>query len=258
MPTNLRSLSIRAKIVLITMATSSLALLLASVGFVVYDLFSFRSRMSQDLITQADIIGSNSTVALAFQDERAVSETLAALRAKDDIVAAAIYLPDGRLFARYTSPNHDSDLLPARPDVEGHRFVGGSLTVFHAIEFKGQVMGTLYIESDMHQFDARLRSYGGIVAILMLGAAMVALVVSSRLQSLISEPILRLEGAMRLVSTQKNFRVRAEKTSDDEIGALIDGFNIMLSEIQQRDAALLRQTKRPRPPTAPRASSWRT
>ncbi len=56
---------------------------------------------------------------------------------------------------------------------------------------------------------------------------------------MISEPILRLERTMRLVSTQKNFRLRAEKAHDDEIGALIDGFNIMLAEIQQRDAALL-------------------
>ena len=55
---------------LITMVTSSLALLMASAGFLVYDLVAFRTRMSHDLMTQAEIIGANSMAALAFQDER--------------------------------------------------------------------------------------------------------------------------------------------------------------------------------------------
>ena len=43
---------------------------------------------------------------------------------------------------------------------------------------------------------------------------------------------------MRTVSNHKNFALRAPKPHDDEVGALIDGFNTMLSEIQQRDTAL--------------------
>ena len=67
-----RTLSIKGKLMLITMLTSSVALLLASAGFLVYDLVAFRARMSQDLMTQAEIIGANSMAALAFHDERAV------------------------------------------------------------------------------------------------------------------------------------------------------------------------------------------
>jgi len=47
-----------------------------------------------------------------------------------------------------------------------------------------------------------------------------------------------LEDTMRTVSANKNYEVRAVKTYGDEIGRLIDGFNTMLSEIQQRDTAL--------------------
>src|SRR4029077_317075 len=47
-----------------------------------------------------------------------------------------------------------------------------------------------------------------------------------------------LEDTMRMVSSNKNYAVRAVKTYSDEIGRLIDGFNTMLSEIQQRDIAL--------------------
>ncbi len=64
--------------------------------------------------------------------------------------------------------------------------------------------------------------------------------VSSKLQTLVSGPILHLEQTMRAVSHERNYRVRAMKTSNDEIGRLIDGFNTMLSEIQHRDKALQR------------------
>ena len=47
-----------------------MALLLASVGFVVFDLVAFRSQMSDDLMTQAEIVGANSMAALAFATGR--------------------------------------------------------------------------------------------------------------------------------------------------------------------------------------------
>ena len=90
----------------------------------------------------------------------------------------------------------------------------------------------------MEERDARLRNYTAIVGILMLGSALVALLLSSRMQRVISEPILELERTMKTVSAQKTFSLRATKSQHDEIGVLIDGFNEMLAEIQQRDAAL--------------------
>ena len=112
------NLSIKRKLMLIAMLTSSLALLLASVGFLAYDLTAFRTRMSHDLMTQAEIIGSNSMAALAFQDEKATGEILSALQAKDEIVAAAIYSPDGRLFTDYQRDPAHAVPLPAAPEAE--------------------------------------------------------------------------------------------------------------------------------------------
>ena len=94
-PISFRTLSIKGKLMLITMLTSSVALLVASAGFLVYDLVAFRARMSQDLMTEARIIGANSAAGLAFHDERAVGEILAALTARDETVSAALYTPNG-------------------------------------------------------------------------------------------------------------------------------------------------------------------
>ena len=113
---NLRTLSIKRKLMLITMSTSTVALLLASVGFVVYDLVAFRSQMSDDLMTQAEIVGANSMAALAFRDGPAAREILSALKAREGIVAAALYAPDGSLVADYRRDNGAVRAVPARPD----------------------------------------------------------------------------------------------------------------------------------------------
>ena len=68
---DIRNFSIKRKLTLITMLTSCFALLLSSVGFLIYDLIAFRRAMSQDLMSQAQIIGSNIAAAVAFKDEKA-------------------------------------------------------------------------------------------------------------------------------------------------------------------------------------------
>jgi len=85
-----RDLSIRRKLTLIIMLTSSVALLLACAAFVSYDLYTFRRAKVHDLTTLAEIIGSNSTAALTFGDSNSAKEILGALSANQHIAAADI------------------------------------------------------------------------------------------------------------------------------------------------------------------------
>src|SRR5205085_10439725 len=56
----------------------------------------------------------------------------------------------------------------------------------------------------------------------------------------ISGPITHLAEIANKVANQKNYSIRATKTSNDEMGVLIERFNEMLNGIQERDAALLK------------------
>src|SRR5205814_977403 len=94
--------SIQRKQTWIIMLTCCVALLMACASFVVYDLLTFRKQMTLNLTTLANIIGNNSTAALDFNDEKAAEETLAALRAEPNIVAACLYTRMGQVFARYS------------------------------------------------------------------------------------------------------------------------------------------------------------
>src|ERR1700719_2519435 len=143
---NLRDLSIKRKLMLITMLTSGLAVVLSSAGFLSYDLISFRHSLSQDLMTQAEIIGYNSAAAMAFKDESAATVTLSALQAKEDIVSAVLYTRDGKVFAQYIHANTRRPRLPAPPPERGYRFEGSYLEVFRDVSLNGELVGTLFLQ----------------------------------------------------------------------------------------------------------------
>jgi len=235
----LQNLSIKRKLTLITMLTSSLALVLFSASFLIYDLVSFRHLLSQDLMTQAEIIGYNSAGAMEFKDEPAATATLSPPPAKEDIVTAVLYKPDGKIFTHYSRGNATlPGDLPSHLQERGYRFEGGYLDVFHDVTLNGEHLGTLFLRSDLRQWSQRAKRYASILIVFVLVSGLFAFFVSSKLQGFISRPILHLEDTMRMVSVNKNYGVRAVKSYGDEIGKLIDGFNTMLSEIQQRDTVL--------------------
>jgi signal transduction histidine kinase/DNA-binding NarL/FixJ family response regulator len=129
-------------------------------------------------------------------------------------------------------------VVPACSEGKPYRFEGQYLEVCHDVALNGDRVGTLILQSDMRQWSMRARRYATICLVFALVSVFLAFLVSSKLQKVISGPIMHLEDTMKIVSANKNYEVRAVKSYSDEIGSLIDGFNAMLSDIQQRDGAL--------------------
>jgi PAS domain S-box-containing protein len=222
------------------MLTSTTAVLLACIGFVISDFVNLRHGLADDLSTLAQVTGSNSIAALTFGDSQGASEVLNALRAKPSIVAAGIYTDHGEPFARY-EPNASISIPPVlQPD--GFYDHGDHLELFYAIQLRHRRIGTLYIASDARERNARLKQYAQIGAAIVLGSLLLAFLLSSILQRDISQPIVELAHVTRLVSHHKNYTVRASPRrlhDGDEIDDLMIGFNGMLTEIEQRDKRLL-------------------
>ncbi len=236
----MRTFSIKQKLMLITMASSAAALLLVAAAFLTYEYVTFGEAMKQDLSTLAEIIGDHSTAALTFDDKLAAAESLGALSVKKGVVVAALYKGD-EVFATYYASNPPP--LPSVPPHAGPdncRFEDGCLVLFRHIEFNGGVIGTVYLKSDLGEMHARLWRYALIMLLFTLAALAAACLLASRLQRIISRPISNLARTAEIVSAEKNYSVRVQKESDDELGRLIDGFNGMLMHIQERDDALRR------------------
>jgi PAS domain S-box-containing protein len=233
-----QDISIKRKLRLIIMVASIVALLLVSGGFVTYELVTFRQTMTRDLSTLAEVIGNESTSALSFGDQDRAGEILGALKAKKHIIAAALYEADGHLLVQYQPTNTAADSFPAQPEKAGSRVENNNLILFQGIHLQGDLVGTLYLKSDMEEMSDRLRRYAAIILLFMLASTVITYFLSSALQRVISRPIFHLAETARTVSVDKNYSVRATKHGNDELGQLIDGFNEMLSQIQERDVAL--------------------
>jgi two-component system, sensor histidine kinase len=116
----------------------------------------------------------------------------------------------------------------------------GYLVAVKPITLNGQQIGTIVILSDLSVLLYRLKLFLPIVLGVLIGASFLAYYLSSKLQRLISLPILRLAETMKAVSANKDYTVRADIKTNDELGLLNSGFNNMLEQIQQRDEKLER------------------
>jgi signal transduction histidine kinase len=233
-----QDLPIRQKLIVLFMAVSGGALLIASAGLMTTDFLRFRGEMVKDLETLAQIIASNTTASISFDDEKAAEETLATLRARNTIVAACVYGTDGRIFARYYRSGGPRVPFPERPEADGSHFDKGEVVLTQAILLQGERLGTLYLRNDLSEMYVRLRLQAFTAAFVLLAAAGFAFLLSSGLQRSISRPILDLAGTARAVSERRDYSIRARRRSADELGQLVDAFNDMLSQIQRRDSDL--------------------
>ena len=241
---NYRNLQIRHKLRLIVMVTVCAALLLASGAILCYDQLSSRAAMRTDLSMLGDILAANSEAALSFGDQRAANELLASLAARRNVNVANLYSSDGTLFAGYRRNRQQAGPVLARLRANEVWFEGDRLRLFKTITLGKQPIGSIYVESDLDAMHQRLRRFSEFVLGSALMASWLALVLSSRIQRGISDPIAHLAEAAREISLKKNYHVRAAKDSDDELGRLIDTFNEMLVEIEQRDRALIGNQER--------------
>jgi PAS domain S-box-containing protein len=235
---SLRDTPIRRKLMTIILLTSGLVLLLTCAAFLVYELVTFRQTAVRELSTLGRIVAANSTAALAFQNPDDAGETLAALQAEPQIVAATLYDGGGRLFAHYPD-SLPADAAPGTPGPDGYRFERSHVVGFQPVtEGDNRRLGTLYIRADMSAVYERLWLYGGIALSVLGFSLFVAYLLSRKLQQQISGPILALAETAKAVSDRRDYSVRATKVGQDELGSLTDAFNQMLTRIQEQNQAL--------------------
>jgi signal transduction histidine kinase/DNA-binding response OmpR family regulator len=232
-----RAVSIKRKLTLLVMLTTSIALLVAAVQFILNDLRDYRRRSVNDLKILARMTGDNCASSLDFDDETFAAKVLSGLQVKPNVLAAAVY-KHGKLFASYLAPGQPTGVLPPNEPPEGLSSQEGRERLCRPILKGAEKLGSIYIDFDLSDVWARVAWNCGVVAVMLAISAVVAFLISSRLQRGISKPILDLAQVANVISEKRDYSVRAVKQTQDEIGFLIDCFNGMLAKMEKHEKTL--------------------
>ncbi|MDI1258823.1 ATP-binding protein [Aquabacterium sp.] len=228
--------SLQRKLLAMMLLTTLAALVVALGAMITYDLRAYHRGWVDDMTAQAQLLGRTTAPALSIDDKRAASDNLGTLRFQPKVRAAAIYGPDGSLFATYAALGEKAP-LPPRAQADQVDISKASLVIFTRIVEDDKVLGTVYLKADYELFD-RVVSYAGIAVGVSALSMLVAFLVSMWLQKIVMSPILDMGKTAREVVAQRDYSRRVKKTNDDELGELVDSFNNMLIEIERRTLAL--------------------
>ncbi|HMM33227.1 MAG TPA: ATP-binding protein [Thermoanaerobaculia bacterium] len=232
--------SIRARLMLIGMATSLGSLLLAAAAFVLVDRYRDRRGLVEDVSTMARLVADRSTAALAFDDPALAAENLSALRIKPAVTAACIYAADGSVFAEYRSPRAPGYRFPAAEREPTYRFEAGHLALFEPILLDGTRIGTVHVRASLRELAVLRREYLLSAAAIVAFASLLAFALSTRLQHLVSGPLARLTQTAQRIATQKDYSVRAPEDGEGELASLARTFNEMVAVVEAESAASAR------------------
>ena len=239
-----RDTTIALQLMTLMLLTTAMVLTLTWAIFISYELYNTRLTSTAKLQTLAQVIATNSTASLAFQDIDDAADILSALRAEPTVTQAALYDSNGAVFATYPSSMTAAD-LPHRAPPDGHRSAGHFLvTAEPVVQAGGGRLGTLYLQADIRFMAGEVLAYTGMAAVGLAGALLFAYLISRVLQRKISAPILALAETSRAISERQDYSVRVPDVDVAELGALSVAFNQMLAQIQQQHLTLRTQLDR--------------
>jgi PAS domain S-box-containing protein len=203
------------------------------------DLRDNRAAWAEDLRTEAAILALGVTPALSFNDRQYAQRSLDALQARDSIFAAALYEADGSVFAKYAregQPDAPAS-LPRLPGGSGLHIDGERVLVMKPVIQGNELLGTIYLHAQ-YDLSGRVRAYLNVLGSVMIIGLIAALLASSWLHRVVTRPMESMAAVAQAIIDKRDYSFRAEKTTDDEVGVVIDAFNKMLDEVQSHARAL--------------------
>ncbi len=234
------SMTIRRKLISVIMLACTTSLILVGISFIFWQWFSLRQDLITNLSTQAKIIADNCKASITFDSPADANDALKSLKADSTILFGGIYTLDGKIFSCYHKDNkHDQVKILVDNRKVGHYFGNNMLTVYEPVVVDDNVIGLVCLKSTLSNLYTALKRDIVVMICTMLLVSMLIYFVSFRLQGVISKPILDLADVAKTISLKKEYSIRMNRQSNDEIGLLIRAFNDMLEQIQQRDLVLV-------------------
>ena len=236
-----RRTTVRARLMRLVLLTTVLAVWVAGIAMLSVDIPMYRKSLVSELSTEASILALSTAAALEFDDRPVAERNLSALEARAGILAAALYTARGALFVSYVRPGNQPP--PGVLSKESLRIAGDQAELVQPVRRGTETVGYIYLRG-RYDLVNRVAAYVGIFVLVTLLSLAAAFLFASRLQARITRPLEVMAGVAREIVSRRDYSLRAQKTSEDETGVVVDAFNNMLEAVQASSQALREADRR--------------
>lgn len=233
--------SIRGKLLLLLLLTSSVPLLLLALASICYGWHNYRQTAVRDATIIARRLASGSTRFLQQRSPQSPNDPFYLLEDEPSVVAAWVFDTADRPLLKYQRQKISQEaILQHRPPARqaGSFFAFDTLYVYYPIQADGQYLGSVVIANDLTEMFRRLGEYTGILLLVLIGSLLAGGLLAIRLQRLISGPIQELTQIVQKFSLSRSVAPPALLAETDDLRLLLNGFTTMLQELQERDGHL--------------------
>jgi two-component system, sensor histidine kinase and response regulator len=247
---------LRTKLIAAMALTASIALSIAALTQAISSYRYIHSEAYEHLHAVARVIAGRSTAAIQSQDFGQAEALVSALRVEPNVEEAMLMDSQKRVLMHYAgnktmlighgANGELTDIQKWQQEaIQGnahvHRFDGlNALHLVYPISDGGELIGHLYVRASLSEMIEALLVQLGVLLGSSIAALFLAYLLARRVQRLIASPLLRLVDAMA-AAERGDYSQRVQVTSDDEIGNLMRGFNVMLDQIETRERELSKQ-----------------
>lgn len=204
---------------------------------------TFEKNTIRELTSISSIIANNCVAPVLFQDSVEAYSVLQSLAKHPNIKVAAIFDTTQQLFARY----------PLNYDISHCNFVYKTfadtflttdssyikITSITDESENNRTIGYLLISRNLKDYEKQFSNLVKTNLIIAIVLLILAFVITTQLQKIVSQPILNLSAVVKKITVNKDFSLRIHKRNNDEVGQLIDGFNQMLDTIELQNKELV-------------------
>lgn len=227
-----RNMSIKNKLLLIIIGASTFTIILGLLIYSIFDIINYKKEMENNASLNATLVGEYCSAALLFDYKDEANEILKKLETMPDIINACVYDKKNNIFVFYNKNDKDKILFPSLSNQQTE-FSGNYLQVFKPLIQQNEKIGTIYLRVSTAALTEKIIGNIVICIVLLLLLGVPVFILASRLQRLVSVPILKLANVTTQVSHNKDYSIRVETDRKDEIGILYNQINEMFEQIDK-------------------------
>lgn len=220
------ALPFRGKLNALTAATVVIALLLSCMGLIVLQYQNDKQATKRRHEQIASVISANIGAALVFGDRQAAQENIRSVTRVSDVYSVIVSNSDGEKFVEY------------KKDAPDHKPNHSENYVYQPVLIDGDRVGELRMAVHPQTLWDIVKETALTASILFVACLAIALLFSRWLGRTAIRPIDRLIEAMEKISQSGDFSVRVRAEPDPDFNIIVDSFNRMLGEVENRNHQL--------------------